>query len=142
MNPDFEIPARPTRRFPRGGSVEYHGSVTLRLLPSGNHDDRTLQQLVDDVLDENTYVHGDWFDLPVPVYLVRDHEVGSSFRVSVRYGRIELHVLPETRVEALERFYERLTEQSLADTSADELDDEGQRGENWEIEWYVERGQS
>lgn len=125
MEPEFEIPTRPERHYPRDGGVEYEGAVVLRLRPTSRRDgDDALRELLDDVLDGDPYTHGDWFDLPVPVYLVRDREVGTSFRAAVRNGRIELHVLPGTEAVGLRRFYERLCEHT---------------GDGWETDWSVDR---
>ena len=44
------------------------------------------------------------------------HDEGTDdvFRVSIRDGRVRLHVLPETEPAGLQQFYERLTDESEA----------------------------
>jgi len=110
----FAIPARPERRYPRSGGVEYDGTTVFALVPDPELGDDPLRALVERVLDGDGYTYGDWFDLPMPLYLVHDERTGDVFRVSVRDGRVRLHVLPETDSTGLERLYDRLAE--VADT--------------------------
>ncbi|MFB9807935.1 hypothetical protein ACFFQF_26305 [Haladaptatus pallidirubidus] len=44
------------------------------------------------------------------MYLVRDHDRDTTFRVVVRYQSVELHVLPDTRSAGLLAMYRRLTD--------------------------------
>jgi hypothetical protein len=104
----FDIPERPKRRYPRSGGVEYVGGTQFSLSPAEGVSDADLAALVERVLDDGEYRWGDWFDLPMPLYLVHDDTTHDTFRVSVRDGRIELHVLPGTDSDGLRAFYERL----------------------------------
>jgi hypothetical protein len=104
----FHIPAHPSRRYPRSGGVEYVGGTQFSLVPAENTTEARLVEFVELVLDAGTYRWGDWFDLPMPLYLVHDDDTHDTFRVSVRDGCIELHVLPGTGSEGLRAFYERL----------------------------------
>ena len=109
-DPTFTIPARPERRYPRSGGVEYVGETIFRLGPDEDQSDQHLQSLVETVLESDRYTYGDWFDLPMPLYLVHDHRTGDVFRVTIRSGRIELHVLPATESDGLRAFYDLLDE--------------------------------
>ena len=111
-DPSFSIPHRPRRTYPQQGGVRYEGETFFRLSPSSDPTESDLLTLVKDVLDGETYTYGDWFDLPVPMYLVRDRERDTTFRVVVRYGSIELHVLPDTRSSGLQAIYHRLIARS------------------------------
>jgi hypothetical protein len=110
--PRFEIPCRPDRVYPRDGGVEYEGGTVFRLSPDPKLSDDELGTLVERVLDGDRYTYGDWFELPKPVYLVHDETHSTAFRVVVRYGTVELHVLPETAPKALREMYARLCETS------------------------------
>jgi hypothetical protein len=44
----------------------------------------------------------------MPLYLVHDDETGDTFRVAIRDGVVEFHVLPETSPAGLRDLYERL----------------------------------
>ncbi|USZ69870.1 hypothetical protein NGM10_15815 (plasmid) [Halorussus salilacus] len=110
--PTFDIPRRPQRSFPREGGVEYEGGTVFHLSPDSEADDGELAALVEGVLEDDRYTYGDWFELPKPVYLVHDERHGTAFRVVVRYGRVEFHVLPETASAALRTLYARLREES------------------------------
>lgn len=112
--PTFVIPKRPTRRYPRRGGVEYEGETVFSLTPADDYDDDNLSRRVEAVLQSGPYRYGDWFDLPMPLYLVHDDETGDTFRVAVRDGTVELHVLPETESAGLRRLYERLTASDAA----------------------------
>lgn len=105
--PTFAIPKRPTRRYRRRGGVEYDGETVFSLSPHTRRDDESLRELVERVLEEGPYRYGDWFDLPMPLYLVHDDRTGDTFRVAVRDGTVELHVLPETGTDGLRAFYRR-----------------------------------
>jgi hypothetical protein len=109
--PSFEIPARPSRRYPRGGGVEYAGETVFTLTPDPARDTATLDRAVQQVLAGDRYVYGDWFELPMPLYLVNDDETGDVFRVAVRDGTVELHVLPATDSPGLRAFYDCLARQ-------------------------------
>ena len=119
---EFAIPARPDRRYPRSGGVEYVGGTVFSFDPGVDRSDPKLADLVEAVLDSDAYRYGDWFDLPMPLYLVRDDSTHDTFRVAVRDGRVEVHVLPETEPEGVRALHDRLTE----------ADEEG-------FEWTVER---
>lgn len=106
--PSFEIPERPRRRYPRRGGVRYDGETVFSVRPTEPYADDDLTALLESVLETPSYRYGDWFDLPMPVYLVHDDEVGDTFRVAVRDGAIEFHVLPATESEGLRRLYDRL----------------------------------
>jgi hypothetical protein len=118
--PSFDVPARPARRFTATGSVEYEGETVFSLSPTTEGaDDQPpeipvgeLDSLVTSVLDTERYIAGDWFDLPRPVYLVYDSTASTTFRVVVRHGRVELHLLPDTDADGLQAFYDRLVEAS------------------------------
>jgi len=110
--PSFTIPARPDRRYPAGGGLEYDGSTVFRLEPAVDWDDEGLERLVESVLSAGPYRAGDFLELPMTLWLVRDDGCGDVFRVSVRDGAVRLHVLPATESDGLRRFYERLAERS------------------------------
>lgn len=110
--PSFDISCRPDRVYPRGGGVEYEGGTVFRLSPDDEASDDELATLVETVLASGRYTYGDWFELPAPVYLVHDEPHSTAFRVVVRYGSVEFHVLPETAREALRALYARLCEES------------------------------
>ena len=112
--PTFQIPQRPTRRYPRRSGVEYEGETVFSLRPARDTDDGSLTELVESVLENSPYRYGDWFDLPMPLYLVHDDDTGDTFRIAVRDGTVQLHVLPETGSDGLRAFYERLV--AAADT--------------------------
>lgn len=120
--PSFAIPQRPERRYPRGGGLTYEGTTVFVLTPEATPEDTGnatkaasdadrdawLRSLVERVLDADPYTYGDWFDLPMPVFLVHDRETSDVFRVAVRGGKVEFHVLPETDSVGLCALYERL----------------------------------
>src|SRR6056297_3082366 len=95
-DPDFTIPSRPRREYDRAGRLSYEGQTLFRLEPDDSVADAELQTLLDRVLESGPYRHGDFLDLPMVVYLVRDEATGDVFRVSIRNGAIRLHVLPAT----------------------------------------------
>lgn len=105
--PSFDIPARPERRYSRT-TVEYDGEVVFALTPDADRENDRLDALLTGVLDGGPYRYGDWFDLPMPLYLVHDDDTGDTFRVSVRDGAIGFHVLPETESAGLRALYDRL----------------------------------
>ncbi len=111
--PSFDIPARPERRFPASGGLEYDGGAMFVLDPDadggdGDPSDAALASRVEAVLGDGPYRFGDFVELPMPLYLVRDDGTGDVFRVSVRDGSVRLHVLPETDSAGLRAFYDRL----------------------------------
>lgn len=116
--PSFTIPARPQRHYPYEGGVEYEGETMFRLQPRPPQGEDSLDSVLQRVLASGPYRYGDFFDLPMPVYLVRDDETGDVFRVSVRNGQIRLHVLPETESAGLRALYDRLSDV-------------------WDVEWSV-----
>jgi hypothetical protein len=105
--PSFAIPARPTRRYPYQGGVEYEGGAVFRLEPTAGSTAQ-VTELVEAVLETGPYRYGDFLELPMPLYLVRDEWTGDVFRVSVRDGVVRLHVLPETEPAGLRALYDRL----------------------------------
>ena len=107
---EFAIPSRPGRRYPRNGGVEYVGGTVFSFDPGVDRDDSELAALVESVLDSEPYRYGDWFDLPMPLYLVHDAVTHDTFRVAVRDGRVEVHVLPETGSAGVQALHERLVE--------------------------------
>jgi hypothetical protein len=117
-DPSFEIPDRPTRNYSRT-TVEYEGSVVFSLSPATTVSDAVLDGLLVEVLDDGPYRYGDWFDLPMPLYTVHDDATGDTFRVSVRDGTVELHVLPATDPPGLAALYERLVTASDHDWHVD-----------------------
>ena len=106
----FAIRQRPTRRYPRRGGVEYEGGTVFEVTPTPPRGDGALAAVVESVLEDDPYRYGDWFDLPMPLYLVHDDDTGDTFRVAVRDGVVEFHVLPATEPPGLRRLYERLRE--------------------------------
>jgi|GEM_PF-432318 hypothetical protein len=106
--PSFSIPARPTRRYPHGSGVEYEGGTEFELIPDSEYTEPELAAVVTDILGDGPYRYGDFHDLPMPLWLVRDEGTTDVFRVAVRDGTVRLHVLPETESAGLRRFYERL----------------------------------
>jgi hypothetical protein len=114
-DPSFSIPARPTRRYPHSGGVEYEGETVFRLHPRPEQSTDSLAVLVEETLEEGPYRWGDFFDLPMPLYLVRDEETADVFRVSIRDGVVRFHVLPETESAGLRALYDRLSARSDGD---------------------------
>lgn len=110
--PSFAIPVRPTRSYPYSGGVEYEGGTVFHLIPDSDSADEVLVTLTERVLEDGPYRYGDFFNLPMPVYLVRDDETGDVFRVSIRDGAVRFHVLPETESSGLQAMYDRLVSQS------------------------------
>ncbi len=117
--PSFTIPARPQRRYPYEGGVEYEGETVFHLRPRPPQDDDSLDTLLQRTLEAGPYRHGDFLNLPMPLYLVRDEETGDVFRVSVRGGAIHFHVLPATGSAGLQALYERFAT-------------------TWDVEWQVD----
>lgn len=113
----FRIPDRPERRYTRSGGVEYEGGAAFHLEPDSAVSAEHLEALLVDVFEADRYVSGDWFDFPRPVYLVHDREVSTAYRVVVRTGRLELHVLPSTDPDGLRAIYDRVTAASEHDWS-------------------------
>lgn len=111
-SPSFSIPSRPRRHFPFSGGVEYEGQTLFRLLPDQSQPQERLVDLVEALLEAGPYRYGDFMNLPMPLYLVRDEDTGDVFRVSIRDGCIRLHVLPETDSVGLRTFFERVDERS------------------------------
>ncbi|WP_255195282.1 hypothetical protein [Halorarius litoreus] len=108
--PDFTIPEHPERRYPRGGGVEYEGGTVFVLTPGGEWSEPELASLVESVLAAENYRYGDWFDLPLPLYLVHDDATNDTFRVAVRDDHVELHVRPKTTSAGLRALYDRLVD--------------------------------
>jgi hypothetical protein len=112
VDPSFRIPVRPRRNYPYSGGVEYEGKTVFRLIPEMDHSEDTLREYLEEILDDGQYQYGDFYNLPMPVYLVRDEETGDVFRVSIRDGTLGLHVLPDTESAGLTALYERLDERT------------------------------
>jgi hypothetical protein len=117
-DPTFAIPARPQRSYSYDG-VEYEGSTVFRLEPFPERSTGRLADLVASVLEAGPYRYGDFLELPMPLYLVRDDGTGDVFRVSVRDGTVRLHVLPETESAGLRAIYDRIDARSDADWHVD-----------------------
>jgi hypothetical protein len=113
--PSFAIPVRPTRHYPFSGGVEYEGEVTFLLAPDDEYSDDELATLLADVLADGPYRYGDFLNLPMPLYLLKDTDTGDVFRASVRDGEIRLHVLPDTDSAGLRALHERLVDRSGVD---------------------------
>jgi hypothetical protein len=103
-SPSFEVD-HPEREHRRSGGMRYEGGTVFVLTPADADD---LAGLVADLLDAGPYRYGDWFDLPMPLFLVHDDGTGDTFRVAVRDGRVELHVRSATGPAGLRAFYDRL----------------------------------
>lgn len=106
-DPPFDDPVRPTREYHEGG-VERTGGTVFGLVP----DDGVIDGSVGRVLADDRYTAGDWFDLPAPVYLVRDRELNTVFRVVCHDARVDLHVMATTEVAGLRAFYDRLDDET------------------------------
>ncbi|MFC6960519.1 hypothetical protein [Halocatena marina] len=91
-DPSFEIPERPKRQYSRR-TVQYDGDVNFTLTPAHDRETDQLEALVIDVLDTGPYRYGEWFDLPMTLFLVHDDQTNDTFRVSIRDGSVTLHVL-------------------------------------------------
>lgn len=113
--PDFAIPEHPERRYPRAGGVEYEGGTVFLLTPPGDWSESALAALVERVLAADDYRYGDWFDLPMALYLVHDDATNDTFRVAVRDAHVELHVRPKTKSEGLRALYDRLVDATDGD---------------------------
>jgi len=107
-DPSFDIPARPTRRFPHDSGVEYEGGTEFELRPDREYTEPELATTVTELLAAGPYRYGDFHDLPMQLWLVRDEGTSDVFRVAVRDGTVRLHVLPTTEPAGLRRFYDRL----------------------------------
>lgn len=118
-DPSFSIPSRPQRRYPYSGGVEYEGRTIFRLLPAQSLSNERLDELLAATLADGPYQYGDFLNLPLTLYLVRDRETDDVFRVSVRDGCVRLHVLPETDSEGLRAFYDRFVRRTETDWRVD-----------------------
>jgi hypothetical protein len=118
-DPSFRIPARPERRYPYEGGVEYEGETVFSLQPTPGRSNDRLRDLVETTLDAGPYRYGDFFDLPMALYLVRDDDTADVFRVSIRDGAVRLHVLPETESAGLRALFDRLRDRSDAEWRVD-----------------------
>ena len=118
--PSFEIPVRPERTFPFRGGVEYEGSTTFVLRPAApDQSTEPLTELVEGVLADGPYRYGDFLNLPMPLYLVKDERTDDVFRLSVRDDTVRLHVLPTTEPAGLRALYDRLVEDSESEWVVD-----------------------
>lgn len=110
--PSFSIPARPERQYSRTGGLEYVGQTMFQLVPDQSLSNEELGALVAEILADGPYRYGDFLNLPMILYLVRDERTGDVFRLSIRDGRIRLHVLPETESDGLRGVYNRVVERT------------------------------
>ena len=117
--PSFAIPVQPERTFPFSGGVSYEGETTFVLAPVPGWSTDRLVDLVEEVLASGPYRYGDFFSLPMPLYLVKDDQTRDVFRLSVRDGSVRLHVLPSTDPAGLRAMYDRLGEHSGVDWTVD-----------------------
>lgn len=144
--PSFAIPQRPERRYRRAGGLTYEGTTVFVLTPDSVPEhvdpDAWLRAFAERVLGAGPYTYGDWFDLPMPVFLVHDRETGDVFRVAIRDGAVEFHVLPETGSDGLRALYERLcamTETTIETKTGTETGSEIETMERpAEVSWRVE----
>lgn len=118
---DFNIPVHPIRSYD-SDTITTRGGTVFSLVPETDQVD--IPDTVDQVLESSTYVVGDWFELPRPVYLVRDAERGTIFRVVVADESVDIHVLPSTTADGIAAFYNGLCEES---------------DQPWTVEKFVER---
>lgn len=114
-DPSFVIPQHPERTYPYSGGVEYEGETLFGLVPSGDRSNEELDSLVVTVLERGPYRYGDFLNLPMPLYLVRDDDTRDVFRLSVRDAEIRLHVLPDTGSDGLRAIYERIDDRTDVD---------------------------
>ena len=140
--PSFAIPQRPERRFSRSDGLSYEGTTVFVLTPDSVPEDVPdtdgwLYDRLKGVLDTDPYTYGDWFDLPMPVLLVHDRETGDVFRVAIRDGTVEFHVLPNTDSEGLAALYERLCGAAETGTGTDTSTDTDPTGGSARA-WHVE----
>lgn len=117
--PSFTIPVRPERTYPFSGGVTYEGETTFVLAPEADLTTDSLRRLVADVLADGPYRYGDFLNLPMPLYLVKDDQTSDVFRLSVRDGSVRLHVLPDTESAGLRAMYDRLVAESGVDWSVE-----------------------
>jgi hypothetical protein len=117
--PSFSIPVRPERTYPFSGGVTYEGETTFVLAPEADLTTDSLRRLVADVLADGPYRYGDFLNLPMPLYLVKDDQTSDVFRLSVRDGSVQLHVLPDTESAGLRAMYDRLVAESGVDWSVE-----------------------
>jgi hypothetical protein len=116
----FENLQHPERTFQRAGGMQYEGATVIELRRTAEDVDETaLATLAREVLVEGPYRFGDWFDLPLPVFLVHDDRTGDTFRVAVRDDAVELHVRSATGAEGLRRFRDRLVAADGSTVTAD-----------------------
>ena len=107
----------PERSFSRAGEMSYEGATVIELRPTAEPtDEAALAALAREVLADGPYRFGDWFDLPLPVFLVHDGRTGDTFRLAVREAVIELHVRSATDAAGLRAFRDRLAESTPAGT--------------------------
>jgi hypothetical protein len=114
-DPSFAIPVRPERTYPYSGGVEYEGETVFTLTPGTEWSNERLERLVGQVLAAGPYRYGDFRNLPMALYLVRDGRTGDVFRLSIRDSDIRLHVLPDTEPDGLRAMYDRLVARTDCD---------------------------
>jgi hypothetical protein len=106
-DPAFEIPVYPDCDYSNGGITRTGGTV-FSLTP----EDGSVGECLERVFSRERYTAGDWFDLPSPVYLVHDCDLGTVFRVVGYDTRVELHVTSTTESQGLRAFYDAIGEES------------------------------
>jgi len=111
-DPSFAIPQHPERTYPYSGGVKYEGETVFRVIPKEDRSNEALDRLVVDVLEAGHYRYGDFLNLPMALYLVRDEETTDVFRLSIRNGEIRLHVLPDTGSAGLRAIYDRIDDRT------------------------------
>ncbi|WP_276272741.1 hypothetical protein [Haloarcula litorea] len=120
----FAIPVHPRRRYPYDEGVAYEGGTEFELRPDPGASTAALAETVGAILADGPYRFGDFHDLPMPLWLVRDEETADVFRVAIRDGTVRLHVLPTTEPDGLRRFFDRL--------------DREREGIDWSVDRHVE----
>ncbi|MDZ7747251.1 MAG: hypothetical protein U5K28_12445 [Halobacteriales archaeon] len=103
--PRFDI-THPERSHSRARGMEYQGGTVFVFVP--RRSDGLAKQVLA-LLDAGPYRYGDWFDLPMPLFLVHDDDSDDTFRLGVRDDRVELHVRSATSSEGVAAFHDRLT---------------------------------
>ncbi|WP_225870726.1 hypothetical protein [Halosegnis rubeus] len=101
----FDI-THPERSHSRARGMEYEGGTVFVFVPRRSDG---LAEQVQELLDAGPYRYGDWFDLPMPLFLVHDDDTDDTFRLGVREERVELHVRSATSPAGVEAFHDRLT---------------------------------
>ena len=104
--PQFAI-THPERSHSRAGGMSYEGGTVFTFAPRRPGE---LTEQVLDLLESGPYSYGDWFDLPMPLFLVHDDDSDDTFRLGVRDDHVELHVRSATSPAGVAAFHDRLTD--------------------------------